>query len=118
MASLDAVRRSLPSSSWLGVGLLGIIVFVLGVYTPALARFAYAGLLQIALAVAGGAITVLGLSFWWDQRSEERERPVRPPLKGRARELSIAPSLEVYRPGPVERPVVPGESGTGEEPPP
>ena len=109
MATVESVRRSLSASSWLGVGVVGIVVFVLGIYTPALARFAYSADLQIGIAVAGGAVAVLGFSFWWDQRAEETAHPVRRPLTGRAREMSIAPSLEVYRPEPVERPPESGE---------
>ncbi len=118
MASLDSVRRSLSSSSWLGVAVVGIAVFLLGIYTPALAGIPYAFEVEIALAITGGAVTVLGLSFWWDQREEERRAPpARRPLTGRARELSIAPSLAVYRPDTVHRPPARGES-PGEQAPP
>ena len=115
MATIESVRRSLPASSWLGVGVVGVVVFILGIYTPALAHFAYAGYLEIAVAVLGGAITVVGLTFWWDERSEEIAHPPRRPLQGRARELAIAPSLEVYRPDTVGRRPVPGESGPDED---
>jgi hypothetical protein len=104
MATLDSVRRSLPASSWLGVAIIGVAVFVVGVYTPALARFAYSGALQIGLAAVGGAIAVVGLSFWWDARADERAHPPQRPLRGHAREVAIAPSFEVYRPGPSARP--------------
>ncbi len=117
MATLDSVRRSLSSSSWLGIAVVGAAVFFLGIYTPALKGFPYTFGLEIALAVAGGALTVLGLSFWWDQREEERRFPPRRLLTGRAREVAIAPSLEVYRPDTAGRPPrQPESSGEGEPP--
>lgn len=115
MATLESFRRSLSASSWLGVALVGVAVFLLGIYTPALARFPDASDLQLAVAIVGGALAVLGLSFWWDSREEERTHPVRRPLTGRAREISIAPSFEVYRPGAVDRPPAPGEHDPDEE---
>ena len=115
MPSLESIRRSLSASSWLGVAVVGAAVFLLGVYTPALTRFPYTGELQIAIAAVGGAITVVGLSFWWDQREEEVRHPPRRPLTGRARELSIAPSFAVYRPPAVERPPMPGERDLDDE---
>ncbi|HYK93743.1 MAG TPA: hypothetical protein VEY07_06845 [Thermoplasmata archaeon] len=110
MASQESVRRALPATSWLGVGVVGIVIFLLGIYTPALARFAYSGYLQVTIAILGGATAVVGFTFWWDARGEEREHPPVRPLTGRAREMAIAPSLEVYRPDAVRRLPAPGES--------
>lgn len=101
MVDTEEIRRRLDASSWLGVGVIGLAVFALGVYQPALGRFPHADALRLVVAIAGGVISVAGLTFWWDSRAEEREHPRRRPLKGRARELSIAPSLEVYHPDTV-----------------
>ena len=106
MVDTEEIRRRLDASSWLGVGVIGLAVFALGVYQPALGRLGHADLLRLVVAIAGGVISVTGLTFWWDARAEERENPRRPPIKGRARELAIAPSFEVYRPD-VEGPRLP-----------
>lgn len=111
MPTLDEVRSRLDASAWLGVGIVGALVFLAGVYQPAWRHVPYAAYLEVVLAIAGGATATLGLSFWWDQREDERAHPKRPPLQGRARDIAaIAPSLEIYRPGPVERPAIDGES--------
>lgn len=115
MATIESVRRSMSATSWLGVGVVGLAVFLLGIYRPALARFPYSADLQIAVAILGGAITVVGLSFWWDSRAEEIKHPPQRPLKGRAKEIGIAPSFEVYRPEPVVRPPARGEAHPDED---
>lgn len=111
MATYDDLRACLDASAWLGVGVVGALVFLVGVYQPAWKHVPYADYLEVVVAIAGGASATLGLSFWWDQRETERRHPKRPPLRGRARDVAaIGPSLEIYRPGPVERPAVAGES--------
>ncbi|MCI4335905.1 MAG: alkaline shock response membrane anchor protein AmaP [Thermoplasmata archaeon] len=116
MPTLEELRRRLDATAWLGVGIVGALIFVLGVYQPALYRLPYAQYLQVVVAIFGGALAVLGLSFWWDQREDERQHPRVAPLKGRAREIAIAPSFEVYKPGPINRPPRDGESPPDPEP--
>ncbi|MCI4332012.1 MAG: hypothetical protein L3K19_09255 [Thermoplasmata archaeon] len=92
----------LDASVWLGVGVVGVLVFFLGIWKPALAKFPYSGDLQVVVAIAGGAIAYLGFSRWWDEREYEKLHPRTRPLRGHAREIAIAPSFEVYdarRPG-------------------
>lgn len=111
MVDLEGLRHRLDASAWLGVGIVGALVFLAGIYEPAYKGVHYAQYIQAGVAIAGGALAVLGLSFWWDQREEDIAHPRRPPLRGRAREIGIAPSLEVYRPGAaIERPALDGES--------
>lgn len=116
MPTLDEVRARLDASAWLGVGIIGGLVFLVGVYQPAWRHVPYAQYLEVAVAIAGGATATMGLSFWWDRREEERAHPRPPPLPARAREVAaIGPSLEIYRPGPVERPPLAGEVGDADD---
>jgi len=101
MVDVQEVSKYLDSSAWVGVGVLGILLFVVGVYTPALGFLPAAAYAQAGVAIAGGAIAVLGFTCYYDRREYEQRHPKRRPLKGRALELAIAPSLEVYRPGPA-----------------
>jgi hypothetical protein len=94
----NELARYLDASAWLGIGVLGILLFLLGIYQPALASVPYAGYVRIAVAVVGGAVAVLGLSFWYDRREHERRHPRRPAPGARTRQIEIAPSLEVYDP--------------------
>jgi hypothetical protein len=105
MAGGSRGAQPLDASAWLGVGIVGILVFFLGIWKPALAKFPYSGALQIVVAIAGGAIAYIGFSGWWDAREYEKLHPRSPPLRGRAREIAtIAPSFEVYNPRGTKRP--------------
>lgn len=107
---------SLDASVWLGVGVVGVLVFFLGIWKPALAKLPYSGDLQVVVAIAGGAIAYVGFSNWWDARAYEKLHPRRPPLRGRAREVAIAPSFEVYDPRSPTAPSRPAPE-VDEEPP-
>jgi hypothetical protein len=115
MVDVQDVSQYLDASAWIGVGVLGILLFGVGIYTPALGSLPGAVYLQAVVAIAGGAVAVLGFTCYYDRREYERRHPKRRPLKGRALEIAIAPSLEVYRPGPaaleegVDLPVLPRE---------
>ncbi|MCI4354168.1 MAG: hypothetical protein L3K06_02240 [Thermoplasmata archaeon] len=98
MDDLNELAEYLDASAWLGVGVLGVLLFLLGVYQPALASLPGAGYVRVAVAIGGGAVAVLGFSFWYDRREYERRHPRRPAVNARAREIEIAPSLEVYDP--------------------
>lgn len=114
MAELNDLSRHLDASAWLGVGVLGLLLFLLGVYQPALAALPVAWAIRIVVAIAGGAIAVLGFSFWWDRRNYEVAHPPRPPPKRRAREIEIAPSLEVYDPRSLPEPADPSRAALPE----
>ena len=98
MAGKPRADDPLDASVWLGVGMVGIFVFVAGIWKPATAHLPYSAALQVVLAIAGGATAYLGLSRWWDARDYEKAHPKVRPLRGRAREVAIAPSFEVYDP--------------------
>jgi len=113
MVELSEVSKYLDSTGWLGVGVLGALLFLVGIYRPALSGVPYGGYLAIGIAIAGGAIAVLGFSAYFERRTYERLHPRRPPLRGeRVRQISIAPSLEVYDPTIAEerpRALAPGD---------
>ncbi len=111
MVELSHLARRFDSTVWLGVGVLGILVFLVGAYTPALASLPDAYYLSLGVAFAGGAIALLGFSCYYDQRQYEKHHPRRRPLGKRAKEIAIAPSLEVYDPRREPPPSAAGESG-------
>ncbi|MFI5418441.1 MAG: hypothetical protein ACHQ2Y_06055 [Candidatus Lutacidiplasmatales archaeon] len=97
MAASDAdVQRE--ATTWLGVGAFGVLLAAIGIYIPALSSVPFPAELRIVLAVGGGAIAVYGFSTYWDARIYEAKHPIFRPLKGRAKDLTIAPSFEVYDP--------------------
>lgn len=116
MADLASLANRLDSSVWTGIGALGVLVFLVGIYEPALAGLPYPAILEVVLAVAGAALAVLGFSFASERRAAERKgaRPTRPRPPGRN---PIAPSLEVYDPRvAVEGPPPPDALPPGREP--
>ncbi|MCI4363966.1 MAG: hypothetical protein L3K13_06680 [Thermoplasmata archaeon] len=98
----ERLRRVLDPGAWFGLGVLGALLFLIGIYIPALASFPDSAVLRLLFAIAGGALGMLGFSFWWEGHAE----PPRPRRRGRAspadQPLShpFGPSFEVYRPPP------------------
>ena len=98
---VDASR--LDASTWAGIGLLGLIVFAIGVgipYLPAAKHLPYRPILAIGVAVLGGVIAALGLGYAYDAACREepprRVRLRRPPPGGPTAESSsvrAAPSF-------------------------
>lgn len=83
------------SSAWLGLGIAAALGLVLAVFRLVL----LSPYLGIAASAGLGALTYYALDTYWELRRAERQRgPPRRPLRGRARELSLAPSFEVYDP--------------------
>jgi hypothetical protein len=101
----------IDASTWTGVGVLGLLVFVIGVVLPTLP--ATSGLpdraiLAIAIAIVGGCIAALGLGYAYDFR-RGAPRPVRPPTRTdpegpQDRSVRSAPSFEIYDPNTAEPP--------------
>jgi hypothetical protein len=111
MAASDPARKPKPSTDpdlWVAVGIVGVVVFLIGVYQPALARFPYPGALQVGVAVAGACLAVLGFTYAQRARAH-RPRRALPPAADRVQRLG--PSFEVYDPR-TER-----EAGVDVEPP-
>jgi hypothetical protein len=98
MAGERDVPEPPDSTVWLALAVVGLIVFFLGVWMPAFSSVphAYRLYVQGAVAVVGGALFVLGLSFWYDVRHGEKPGPGGPPT--RATKVSLGPSFEIYDP--------------------
>ncbi|HEV2450093.1 MAG TPA: hypothetical protein VGU43_06780 [Thermoplasmata archaeon] len=100
----EKLRRSVDPSVWVGIGAVGLVLFVIGVYIPALRGVPGAVWLRYLFAIAGGMLGMLGFSFWWEGRQE----PPRASSRARRRGASappahpFGPSFEVYRPPPRE----------------
>ena len=89
------VREGVGSSLWLGVGLAGVVGFLLAVL-----RIVFLNAdLGLVVAAGCGALAYFALDTYWAMRQAELRRgPKRRPLTGRAREIALAPSFEVYDP--------------------
>lgn len=100
MADTEGVRGRLDGTTWAGVGIVGLLVFVVGVYQPIWAHVHFGSVLAIAVAVVGGIVAAIGLGFAYDARQAETH-PVRrpPPSAETAGSITSAPSFEIYRPG-------------------
>lgn len=108
MAASDSRRRAstgrlLGRGDWLFIGLVGAIVFLLGIYLPATNSIRGPTLygtsvVALLLAVIGGVVASYGIGKWYDLRPGGAETKRAPPVPGRADRIEDAPSFEVYRP--------------------
>jgi hypothetical protein len=112
MVDVDRIRERLDASTWTGLGLLGLLVFFLGVglpYLPGGKALPDHAWLPIAVAVGGGILAAMGLGFAYDLR-EAAGAPKKPPAPEVPPDGSVAAtsSFEIYRPmdddGPPDRP--------------
>jgi len=94
------------SSVWFSLAGASIIGLLVAVF-----RLVFLNVdLGIGAAAALGGLAYYALDRGWSQRAEELRRgPARRPLRGRAKEIALAPSLEVYDPRRAE-PSEPGGS--------
>lgn len=95
---LPPPRFGLDSSTWYGVGILGLLAFVIGIYRPALGHYPYGTYLQLVVAIGGAMAAVLGFSSGLDAKAYERAHPKAKALPGRGEDLALGPTFEVYRP--------------------
>jgi hypothetical protein len=96
----------LHSSVWFGLAAAAILGLLVAVFRLVLLNVD----LGIAAAAGCGALAYYALDRGWTLRAEEeRAGPARRPLAGRAKEIALAPSLEVYDPRRAE-PSEPGGS--------
>jgi hypothetical protein len=109
MVDTTRLRDRLDASTWTGVGLLGLLVFLIGVafpYLPGTHSIPGHAWLPIVIAVGGGIVLALGFGFAYDLR-EEAEHPKRraPPEEGGGTgSVAAVPSFEIYRPGDDDGP--------------
>ena len=98
MADLASLEARFDSTVWTGIGVLGVLVFLVGIYEPALSGLPYAAVVEVAVAIVGAVVAVLGFTLAARRRDAERKtggRAARPRLPA---DQQIAPSLEVYDP--------------------
>ncbi|HTW76749.1 MAG TPA: PKD domain-containing protein [Thermoplasmata archaeon] len=86
----------LPATTYLGIGLVGIVLLALGIWTPALASVPDAEIVRIVVAIAGGLLAVVGLGRWNVLRglSGGGRRATEGDMK------AAMPSIEFFRPPP------------------
>jgi hypothetical protein len=100
MAESEPVRGRLDATTWTGVGIVGLLVFLVGVYQPIWAHVRYGALVAIAVAIVGGIVVAVGFGFAYDARELAAHPPRRPPgPEGEEGSITSAPSFEVFRPG-------------------
>jgi len=103
MADLDGLRDRLDASTWTGLGLLGLLVFLIGVgfpYLPGTHSIPGHACIPIVVAIGGGILAALGLGFAYDLRDAQlHPRAKAPPEEGGGGPLAATPSFEIYRPG-------------------
>lgn len=106
-----------PASTWLVVGVLGILLFGVGIWEPAWTGVPGGAYLEIAMAAAGGSLLVLGFTYYsrarpsmsrvrWNELVDGKTVIVEdfrdPPTRGKPRESRrsgrVAPAPA---PGPV-----------------
>jgi hypothetical protein len=100
MAEPEPKRGPLDLTTWAGIGIVGLLVFLVGVYQPIWAHVKDGPYLAIVVAIVGGIVVAIGFGFAYDLR-EATIHPPRQPPKEDADKGSIrsAPSFEIYRPG-------------------
>lgn len=79
---------------WFALGVIAVIGCVLAAFRLAL----YDGLLGIGAAAGAGAVAYYAFDHGYELYQERAKRRPPGPLSKRARELTLAPSLEVYDP--------------------
>jgi hypothetical protein len=107
----SAGSRPTDPRVYAALGVIGIALFVAGIWEQVLAGLPYAEYARFAVAIAGGVLAMFGLGRW----NAARKRPT---LRGPARVPSPAdefPSMEIYSPetpGKSPRRPKTGTSGT------
>lgn len=86
-------------TAYLGVGLVGLLVFLLGVWEPAWSGIAYGVWVSYAVAILGGVLVVFGFTMYWRTRKDRPQRT----------DVTSLPGVEVYDPNelPERRPDAP-----------
>lgn len=106
-------KPAVEPNVYFALGVVGAVVFLVGVFRPVLGRLPYGGYLGIAVAAAGGGLAVFGFSRWYDARHPSGPSPEA--LAADRDGLRRASSFEIYDPREGdERSSPPG----GERPPP
>ena len=107
MADAGPISGRLDATVWAGIGCVGVLLFLVGIYKPSLAGVPYATVLGIVVAVAGACVAVLGFSFALDQRKAEQNRPRRRRRVDAELTDEFGPTFQVYDPRTAEDAVAP-----------
>jgi hypothetical protein len=107
MVDTDAISSRLDSTVWVGVGAVGVLLFLVGVYRPALSGVPDADVLGILVAVAGACLGVVGFSFALDQRRADQDRPRRRRRPHAELTDEFGPTFQVYDPRTAEESAAP-----------
>jgi len=100
VADTEEVRGRLDLTTWAGIGIVGLLIFVLGVYQPVWVHVRYGSWIAVAVAIVGGIIVAVGFGFAYDAREAIAHPVRRPPPSGDDKgSITSAPSFEIYRPG-------------------
>lgn len=71
-AGSTSVPAGVSSSTWLVVGILGILLFGVGIWQPAWAGIRGGPYLEVAMAAAGGCLLVVGFTYYSRSRPSYR----------------------------------------------
>ncbi len=110
--SADGSRRPAPAgrriapSTWFAVAVIGILVFVVGIWKPAWAGVANGVYVSYLFAILGGILFIVGLSFGYDAL----------PAKRRRSSIEGLPGVEVFQPGPASSASGRPSGAPGDEP--
>lgn len=121
MGSASPEKRPVDANVWFGLGIFGIVVIAIGIWSPlyAFVPVSYRWVVQTAIVFAGFSCSFWGFPAGYEAYQQERSGTKPRPLRGHAREIAIAPSFEVYDPRQAmahERPDEPTEPPTEPEP--
>ena len=93
----DATKKPpVEPNVFFALGVVGAVVFLVGVFRPVLGRLPYGGYLSIAVAAAGGALAVFGFSRWYEARHPSGPSPE--VLAADRDGIRRASSFEIYDP--------------------
>ncbi|MCI4318509.1 MAG: hypothetical protein L3J87_04810 [Thermoplasmata archaeon] len=92
----EAEKRPVEPNVFFALGVVGAVVFLVGIFRPVLGRLPYGGYLSIAVAAGGGALAVFGFSRWYDARHPQGPSPEA--LAAERDGVRQASSFEIYDP--------------------
>jgi hypothetical protein len=88
---------STRSSRWFVLGVLGLLVFLLGIWKPAWAGVPEAFYVSLVVSAAGGMLALAGFTLGWRERDAESRRTG----------IEGLPGVEVFDPNAEEPPTAP-----------
>jgi hypothetical protein len=105
MAEPEPKRGPLDLTTWAGIGIVGLLVFFVGVYQPIWRHVKDGPWIAISVAIVGGIVVAIGFGFAYDLREAALHPPRQPPAVDPVEgSIRSAPSFEIYRPGEDDGP--------------